>query len=49
MKTINIALSERAHLNLKGITELTKKNQSDVVSELLERTDVLKFVKEMNK
>lgn len=47
MKTINIALTDLAHANLKAITETTKKNQSDIVSEVLERTDVVRFVREM--
>ena len=37
MKTINIALTDKAHKNLKALTESTGKNQSDVVSELLEK------------
>lgn len=47
MKTINITLTDRAHTNLKTITESTKKNQSEIVSEILERTDMVRFIKEM--
>lgn len=36
MKTINIALTDKAHAVLKTLTEKEKKNQSDIVSELLE-------------
>lgn len=37
MKSINIALTEKAHAVLKALTEKEKKNQSEVVSELLEQ------------
>ena len=47
MKTINITLTDKAHANLKAITEAVKKNQSEIMSEVLERTDVVQFVKEM--
>lgn len=36
MKTINIALTDKAHSVLKSLTEKKKKNQSDVISEILE-------------
>ena len=36
MKTINIALTDKAHAVLKALTEKNKKNQSDVISDLLE-------------
>ena len=49
MKTINLTLSDRAHVNLKSITEATKKNQSEVLTEILERIEVVEFIKEMNK
>ncbi len=45
METINIDLTDRAHANLKTITETTKKDQSEIISEILERTDVVYFVK----
>lgn len=47
MKTINITLTDKAHANLKAITEAMKMNQSDIVSQVLERTDVVRFIKEM--
>lgn len=47
MKTINVTLTDKAHTNLKVITETTKKNQSEILSEVLEHTDVIKFIKEM--
>lgn len=37
MKTINIALTEKAHIVLRALTEKQKKNQSDVVSGILEQ------------
>lgn len=49
MKTLSIGISDRAHSSLTAITKATKKNQSDVLTEILERIDVLEFVKEMNK
>lgn len=49
MKLINIAVSDKAHANLKAITESTNKNQSDIVSEILERTDVVTFIREMKR
>lgn len=49
MKTVNITLTDKAHTNLKAITEATKKNQSEVVSEILERTDVVRLINEMKK
>jgi tRNA A37 threonylcarbamoyladenosine modification protein TsaB len=36
MKTINIALTDKAHSVLKSLTEKNKKNQSDVISDMLE-------------
>ena len=36
MKTINIALTDKAHSVLRALTEKNKKNQSDVISEILE-------------
>ena len=37
MKTINIALTEKAHENLRELCRKEKKNQSDVVSDILEK------------
>ena len=37
MKSINIALTEKAHSVLKTLTEKYRKNQSEVVSEILEQ------------
>lgn len=37
MKHINVALTDSAYKNLKTITESHDKNQSDIVSEILEK------------
>lgn len=47
MKTINIALTKEAHNKLKNITESTNKNQSDVMSFILENIDTEKIIKEI--
>lgn len=39
MKTINVALTEKAHNVLKALTEKEKKNQSDIICEILENYD----------
>lgn len=40
MKTINIALTDKAHAVLKTLTEKNKKNQSDIISDLLEKVKI---------
>lgn len=47
MKSINVTLTDKAHANLKVLTEATKKNQHDVVSYILEHVDVDKLIKEL--
>lgn len=49
MKSIHATLSDRAHIALKSITQATNKNQSDVLTEILERIEVLEMIKELNK
>lgn len=36
MKTINVALTQKAYDVLKTLTEQNKKNQSDIICEILE-------------
>lgn len=40
MKTINVALTETAYGVLKTLTEQKKKNQSDIICEILEKEKV---------
>jgi len=40
MKTINIALTDKAHAVLRALTEKNKQNQSDVISDMLEKVKV---------
>lgn len=49
MKMVNVALTDSAHDNLKALTESTKKNQSDILSFVLERIDVETTITELNK
>lgn len=49
MRTINITLTDKAHANLKAATDMMRKNQSEVVSKVFERIDVVNFVRELRK
>lgn len=43
MKSINVTLTDKAHKNLKALTELSKKNQHDMMSEILENINISKY------
>lgn len=49
MKGINVTLSDKAHANLKAVTEATKRNQHEVISFILERIKPEKIIEEMQK
>lgn len=45
MKTINLTLTDKAHANLKTLTEMTKTNQSEMLSVVLEQVDINAILK----
>ena len=46
LKGINVTLSEKAHKNLKSITEQTQKNQHEILSLILEKVDTEEVIRE---